>query len=483
MADCRVLSEKKASFTPKVDLVSSLAAGRLSIGRTLHLAGQRGGLSTGLGNEAFSSPISLAPAITPAASKPTSHTDVRQAPADQIMESVGSARKSRSAACSLSDTTGPVKSQSREEPQLDIEVDENMKRYITVVCGLERGRLYLEKFGKRKGTKSFEKCIVHKDKSVSPQEFELLAGKKTKAWRKSIKHHEKPLSKYITSRELLELELDPLDNMLLLSDPLDTSLLAPSMSSQTQPLSWPDSTDLFFQQLESQLMKALESTIKVAINSLKTSLEARMQHLVDELETLKTRVYKLESHTGEAVEVQPKGQEELTCIHSKLEAMAATMSSQQKVLEINEKANRVKNIIIVGLQEDQEKENIVEKVQCLFNNKLELEDIAIAKAKRLGQPRQNLQHNPRAVLVQLESLREKRKVMQNRSKLSGSRIFINHDLTQEQQRTDKNLREVRNKLRKMPEYAEKNITIYRGKLHVDRKPISDGVLENLSSSP
>ena len=86
-----------------------------------------------------------------------------------------------------------------------------------------------------------------------------------------------------------------------------------------------------------------------------------MQHLVDELETLKTKVYKLESHTGEAVEVQPKGQEELTCIHFKLKAMAATMSSQQKVLEINEKANRVKNIIIVGLQEEHEKENIVEK--------------------------------------------------------------------------------------------------------------------------
>ena len=213
----------------------------------------------------------------------------------------------------------------------------------------------MEKFGKRKGTKSFEKCIVHKDKTVSPQEFQLHAGKKTKAWRKSIKHQEKPLSKYITSRELLELELEPLDTSfkrigkLLLSDPLETSLLAPSMSSQTQPLSWPDSSDLLFQQLESQLMKALESTIKVAINSLKTSLDARIQHLVGEHETLKTKVYKLESLTGEAVEVQPKGQEELTCIHSKLEAMAATMSSQQKVLEINEKANRVKNIIIVGL--------------------------------------------------------------------------------------------------------------------------------------
>ena len=115
------------------------------------------------------------------------------------------------------------------------------------MCGKEQGRLYLEKFGKRKGTKSFEKCIVHKDKTVSPQEFELHAGKKTKAWRKSIKHQGKPLSKYITSRELLELELEPLDNMLLLSDPFETNLLAPSMSSQTQPLSWPDSSDILFQ--------------------------------------------------------------------------------------------------------------------------------------------------------------------------------------------------------------------------------------------
>ncbi len=58
--------------------------------------------------------------------------------------------------------------------------------------------------------------------------------------------------------------------------------------------------------------------------------------------------------------------------------------------------------------------------------------------------------------------------MQKRVKLSGTRIFINNDLTQDQQEAEKKLRDARNTLRKMPEYANKKITIYRGKLHVDR---------------
>ncbi len=78
----------------------------------------------------------------------------------------------------------------------------------------------MEKLGKLKGSESLGKCIVTK---VSPQELELLAGKKTKAWRKSIKNQEKPLSKYNAAGELLELRESEL------SPPPDASL--PSIST------------------------------------------------------------------------------------------------------------------------------------------------------------------------------------------------------------------------------------------------------------
>ena len=162
--------------------------------------------------------------------------------------------------------------------------------------------------------------------------------------------------------------------------------------------------------------------------------------------------------------------------------MATTVTNQQKVLEISERSNRAKNIIIVGLQEEKENENIGDKVQHLLKDRLELQDITITNARRLGKTRQNLQQNPHTILAQLGSRSEKERLMKNRAKLSGSRIFINNDLTPDQQKAEKKLRDTRSKLRKLPEYADKKITIYRGKLHVDREPISDELLQDLLDS-
>ncbi len=74
-------------------------------------------------------------------------------------------------------------------------------------------------------------------------------------------------------------------------------------------------------------------------------------------------------------------------LHSKVEAMATTMTNQQKVLEINERANRAKNIVIVGVQEVQEEQEVGNTVQHLFKDRLDLHNIAIASARRLGKAR------------------------------------------------------------------------------------------------
>ncbi len=71
------------------------------------------------------------------------------------------------------------------------------------------------------------------------------------------------------------------------------------------------------------------TSFRAAISSLRASLEARFQHLVDELENLKAKVGRLEWQAGEAVDTQPKRQEEIMSLHSKVEAMATTMTNQQ----------------------------------------------------------------------------------------------------------------------------------------------------------
>ncbi len=375
----------------------------------------------------------------------------------------------------------------RSEPSLVVEVDEQDRRYIEVCCGKEKGRLYLGKLGKAKGCKSMEKCIEVKGKLLSPQDFEALAGKKARAWKKSIRHQNKPLSKFFSTGELAELELVPVGDQDQAEHRGDQPQLvdgrderAPSLSAIPDPPSsnmTGTSPDLFAR-LETQLLDALRETIKAAVDSLRESLETRIVQLADEVEALRMKVAMLEGQATARADDQPRHeqQEVIASLNTRVEAVAATVSIQQKVLETNERSNRAKNVIIVGLQEDQQEENIEEKVQELLRDKLDLEDIAVASAKRLGRPKERHQKSPRSVLVELENRNDKQKILQRRIQLAGTRIYINNDLTREQQEAEKKLRDMRNKLRKLPEFSNQKITIYRGKLHVDRRPIPEETL-------
>ena len=143
---------------------------------------------------------------------------------------------------------------------------------------------------------------------------------------------------------------------------------------------------------------------------------------------------------------------------------------------MNERTNRAKNLVVVGLQENVDDENIADRIQELFADKLELQDVAIANSRRLGQRKQN---GSRPILVQLESANDKRKILQRRRSLAGSNIYINNDLTPEQQQVERKLRQVAKKLRESPENAGKKVTVYRGKVHIDRKPIPEALLQSL----
>ena len=109
------------------------------------------------------------------------------------------------------------------------------------------------------------------------------------------------------------------------------------------------------------------------------------------------------------------------------------MEQLQKALEMNEREKREKNIVIVGLPE---KEGSCEsQVEDLIKEKLKLnlEDIKISQARRMGRRNTQLQRSsPRLVLVTYESVSSKQLVMRNRRKLAGTAICINNDMTKDQ---------------------------------------------------
>ena len=113
------------------------------------------------------------------------------------------------------------------------------------------------------------------------------------------------------------------------------------------------------------------------------------------------------------------------------------ITNQQKFIEANEKEKRDKNVIIMGLEESEV--NSEAMVKELISTRLELKDIGVVSKRRLGKSSISRQ-TPRPALVVLESVEHKVQIMKSRTKLCGSNIFINNDLTPEQRKIERDPR-------------------------------------------
>ena len=79
-------------------------------------------------------------------------------------------------------------------------LQDSVGSHIMVTCGSISGSLYLSKLDESK--KPLPKCILVSGNWYSPSEFQSLAGKKTKKWKQSLHHLDKPLSEYVLSCSL-----------------------------------------------------------------------------------------------------------------------------------------------------------------------------------------------------------------------------------------------------------------------------------------
>ena len=136
-------------------------------------------------------------------------------------------------------------------------------------------------------------------------------------------------------------------------------------------------------------------------------------------------------------------------------------------------------MIIMGVKESDVDTEV--SVKDLITTKLNMNDVEITNARRLGK-RNETRKYPRPVLVVFDSLESKRKVMRNRTKLLGSKIYINNDLTLDQRKKEKELRKKKQFLIKHELYRNKNITIYKEKLWADRVQVTDTELETAGFS-
>ena len=120
--------------------------------------------------------------------------------------------------------------------------------------------------------------------------------------------------------------------------------------------------------------------------------------------------------------------------------------------------------------------SVKEEISDLFNTKLGQPEVQIVSARRLGRLEQ-IRSKPRPVLVSLVSFSDKAKVMKNKKKLASTKIFINHDLTKEQAVQEKRLRDIRKHMQQDESYNGKKISVYKGKLYVDRQLVDRTTLQ------
>ena len=112
----------------------------------------------------------------------------------------------------------------------------------------------------------------------------------------------------------------------------------------------------------------------------------------------------------------------------KVDALHSVVASHQHMMEMNQRSLRRNNIIISGIEETSENENIEEVISSFFLDRLGVPDVQIQKATRLGRKG----GSNRLILVVMVSFGEKLKVLRQKQSLKGTKIYLNDDLTPDQ---------------------------------------------------
>lgn len=158
------------------------------------------------------------------------------------------------------------------------------------------------------------------------------------------------------------------------------------------------------QELKDEILNTIKDAIAESMKEVVKALNDRVNKLEETVESLQNQVSLLQREC-------------------RLTAMKAND---------NEQYSRRHNVRIVGFPEEKD-ENCVEKVTkfCTETLKLSLASTDIDRAHRVGKPSDD---KHRAIIVRLQSHRHKIDIMKTRRSLKGTNVFINEDLTKENQK-------------------------------------------------
>ena len=251
------------------------------------------------------------------------------------------------------------------------------------------------------------------------------------------------------------------------------------------------SFEAMFTELEKKLRETILHSINNALEQLREHVNKELHKMVAMIESLSARVSQLERVVEKEVQNLPSDacspQSEIgskSCenvvsrtesIQSQVDHISAQVTNQQRIMEINDRSKRDKNVVIFGLGEGSE--TAESEVQHMLEDRLNINDIYVSSARRLGRKNSEMK-KPRPILVVFESIEDKQKVMKAKVKLRGSNIYVSNDLTKEQQCGMRESLKKKQFLIRHPDYSKKKITIFKGKLRADRVQITDDEIKS-----
>jgi len=97
-------------------------------------------------------------------------------------------------------------------------------------------------------------------------------------------------------------------------------------------------------------------------------------------------------------------------IHWEINLLTFSIRNQQKFLNNKERENRMNNLVIVGLKEEDDNEDVMAVTSSMFASKLGLDNVSIAMAKRLGKSA----NKKRPILVTFSTQLDRKEVLENR---------------------------------------------------------------------
>lgn len=174
--------------------------------------------------------------------------------------------------------------------------------------------------------------------------------------------------------------------------------------------------------LMEQHMETVKSFVQMFVDSFKSDLKAMREENYE----LKRS---LEFSQSEITELKEKSKIQADVI-KKLESRSINCEKLEEDVRKMDDNGRRANIIIDGLDErmDETPEQTQHKVQSLFNEKLDI-NVQLENANRIGKTSPSSSSKPRLVIVRFNRVSERQSVMRSSSKLKGTNIFLNDDVS------------------------------------------------------